>query len=123
MGQKGILLAFVEAMHLIDEKNGPAPARGARLSLHHSRLDILDPGKYGRQRDEIRFKRGGHEPGERGLAHAGEPDEANFGAVAFFEPFFGRDDGQHHCAPSPAEALRKVNLAALGLTVRAAMKG
>ena len=52
VGQKGVLLRLVEAMHLIEKQHRVARAAQAARLLDH-RADILDAGQHGRQRDEF----------------------------------------------------------------------
>lgn len=77
MGQKSVLLAFVEAVHLVHEHDGAllqqTASRGLRLL--HGLADVLDATQYGADGNELCIKGIGHEPGNRGLAHAGRPPE------------------------------------------------
>jgi hypothetical protein len=64
------LLSLVEAVHLVDEDHR-APAR----RLHHlgalDRLaDVLHTTEHRRHGDELRIEGVGHQPRQRGLAHA-----------------------------------------------------
>ena len=45
------------------------PVRCRMLRLLHRRADVLDAGKYRRQRDELTIKRLGRQTRQRGLAH------------------------------------------------------
>ncbi len=55
MGQKGVLLAFVEAVDLIDKEDGGALLRIPQcLGLFHNLPDFLDPGKHGGKEHKVR---------------------------------------------------------------------
>jgi hypothetical protein len=86
MRQEGVLLALVEAVHLVDKDDGAPPAcgrcafqRGALRHLLHRLADVLDAAQHRRHGDELRVKRVGHQPRHGGLAHTGRPpqDAAN----------------------------------------------
>jgi hypothetical protein len=70
VGQEGILLRLVEAMHLVDEQDGAPPLLRHHLGLLHRLADVLDAGKHRRQRDEFGIEAVGHQPRQRGLADA-----------------------------------------------------
>ena len=68
--QEGVLLALVEAMHLVDEDDG-RPARGARRLRPLDRLaDVLDAAEHRRHGDELGVERVGHQARQRRLADA-----------------------------------------------------
>ena len=76
VGQEGILLGLVEAMHLVDEEQGTAARPSQRqLRLGHRLADVLDPRENGGQGDELGVEGVGHQPRQRGLAHPRRPPE------------------------------------------------
>ena len=69
--QERILLRLVEAVDLVDEQDGAARRHAARgLGLGHHGLDVPDAGEHRAERDEVRARRRGDEPGHRRLAGA-----------------------------------------------------
>jgi hypothetical protein len=70
MGQKRILLALVEAMHLVDEDHRAAALRARRLRPLDRIADVLDAAENRRHGDELGIKGVGHEAGQRRLADA-----------------------------------------------------
>jgi hypothetical protein len=92
MRQKGVLLAFVEAVHLVDKDDGAPPAlRLPDAGLLHGLADVLDAAQHGRDGDEVRVKTAGHEPRDGGLAHAGRaPEDAAVRLAGF------KGDAQRH---------------------------
>ncbi len=69
--QEGVLLRLVEAVHFVDEQDGRAPGlRKRRVGARDGVPDVLHARQHGGQRDELGVERVGHEPRERGLAHA-----------------------------------------------------
>jgi hypothetical protein len=70
IGQEGILLRLVEAMHLVDEQDGAAPLLRHHLGLLHRLADVLDAGKHRRERDELGIEAIRHQARQRGLADA-----------------------------------------------------
>jgi len=55
MGQKGILLALVEAVNLVNKEDGWLGALlPERFCLLDDLTDFLDPGKHGGKKDELR---------------------------------------------------------------------
>ena len=69
--QERVLLRLVEAVHFVDEQDRRAARlRERRLGARDRVADVLDAGQHGRQRDELRVERVGHQPRERGLADA-----------------------------------------------------
>src|SRR6218665_2964113 len=75
MGEEGILLALVEAMHLVDKHEGAllhqSIARG--LGALDRRADVLDPAEHGADADELRIERIGHQAPNGGLSHTPRP--------------------------------------------------
>jgi hypothetical protein len=71
VGQEGVLLALVEAVHFIDEQDGLAPRGLVHARPFHRLADFLHPGQHRRDLDEIRVEVMGHEPGQGGFAHTG----------------------------------------------------
>ncbi len=75
MRQEGVLLAFVEAMHLVDEEDGLPAQPQVDASALDGLADFLDAGQHRRDLDEICGEVMGHEPGQGGLADPGRPPE------------------------------------------------
>jgi len=76
MRQKGVLLAFVEAVHLIDEHDGAAIELLARhLRPLDGLADVLDAGHHGGERDHFRVKRIGEQSCQGCFADARRPPE------------------------------------------------
>ncbi len=73
MRQKSILLRLVEAVHFIHEQHG-APRQHGLRALHRL-ADVLHAAEHGRDLDELGVKTFGHQPRQRGLAHAGRAPE------------------------------------------------
>ena len=94
--QKGILLALVEAVHLVDEHDG-APRRQALRRLRGA-LDrvanVLDAAQHRADGDELRVERIGHQPRNRRLARARRPPQD----AAVRPPRLERD-AQWHARP------------------------
>jgi len=72
IGQEGILLGLVEAVHFVDEQDGP-PAVLHRLLLGdlHRLANLLDPGEHGGNRLEMGIGNLGQEPRQGRLAYTG----------------------------------------------------
>ena len=70
--QKRVLLAFVEAVHLIHKHDGALRHQptARRFGLLHSFTNVLDPAQHGTDGDELRIKRIGHQPGDGGFTHS-----------------------------------------------------
>ena len=75
MGQKRILLGFIEAMHFIHKNQGflRVQALCCRLSLIHCRANVFNPAQHRADGNELRIKRTGHEAGNGGFAHTWRP--------------------------------------------------
>ncbi len=86
MRQEGVLLALVEAVHLVDEDDGAAPGRAGcvlqrralrDLGLLHRLPDVLHATEHRADGDELGVERTGHQAGDGGLAGAGRsPQDA-----------------------------------------------
>ena len=74
IGQKRILLRFVEAVHLVEEQHRVARAAQAARLLDH-RTDVLDARKHRRQRDELGMGAGRHQARQRRLAGSRRPPQ------------------------------------------------
>ena len=71
VGQKGILLRLVEAVHLVDKQDrGPAFGLARLLGLRHRGTDVLDPRQHRRQAKELGPGMGGDQARQGGLAGA-----------------------------------------------------
>jgi predicted MPP superfamily phosphohydrolase len=70
VGQEGVLLRLVEAVHLVDETGWCAPAAPCTSACCDRLADVLDPGEHRRQGDELGIEASRHQPRQRGLAHA-----------------------------------------------------
>ena len=74
MGKQGILLGLVEAVHLVDEKDGAvAPFAQPCLGLGHRFADIGHTGQHGVERGKFRAGGVGDDAGQGGLAGARGP--------------------------------------------------
>ena len=74
--QEGVLLALVEAVHLVDEQHAVFPLlRPAALRLGDDLADLLHPGQHRREREEAGVRVRGDEPSQGRLAGAGRPPE------------------------------------------------
>ena len=76
MRQKGVLLAFVEAVHLVhkDQRAPPTLSLG-HLRFFHSLTNVFDPAQHSADGDELRVKRIRHQAGDGGLAGARRPPQ------------------------------------------------
>jgi hypothetical protein len=86
MGQEGVLLALVEAVHLVDENNGAALlqaiARGRRALDRVA--DVLHAAEHRTDAEELRIEGIGHQPRDSGLAGAGRtPQDAGMRLARF----------------------------------------
>ncbi len=70
VGQKGVLLGFVEAVNLIDEENGARVHLGGLRRRGHHLLDLLDAAQDGGELDEAGFRGLGDDLGQGGFAHS-----------------------------------------------------
>jgi hypothetical protein len=76
VGEKGILLAFVETMDFIHENNGGGVALIlGDLGLGHYFPDLLDPGQHRGKERKISAGGSGENPGQGGFAGAGRAPE------------------------------------------------
>ena len=83
VGQKGILLRFVEAVNLVDEDDGARAVLAGAFGVGHDLLDFLDPGEHGGELDELRLGHAGDDLRQRGLAGARRsPEDERTGVVA-----------------------------------------
>jgi hypothetical protein len=99
MRQKGVLLALVEAVHLVDEHQGALLHQPiARNLCPLDRLaDVLDAAQHRADADELRIKRIGHQPRNGGLAHARR--HAPQDAAVRRRPRLERQPAQRHARP------------------------
>ncbi len=93
MRQEGVLLRLVEAVHLVDEDDGRAAGAARGLGALDRLADVLDTGEHGRQHDEIGIHRSGHQPCQRGLAHARRAPQDHRMQVRRFEGHAQRATG------------------------------
>jgi hypothetical protein len=73
--QKRILLALVEAVHLVDEDDRRPTRTSRRLRPLDRLTDVLDAAKHRRHGDELGIEGVGHQPRQRRLAGAGRAPE------------------------------------------------
>ena len=93
VGEDGVLLGLVEAVHLVDEEDGAEVLGGAYLAgLLDGLPEVGDAGGDGGDADEVRFREPGDEPRERRLAGAGGAPEHHGGHLA------GADGALQHVA-------------------------
>ena len=79
MGQKGVLLAFVEAVHLVDKDEGALglQACAGMLGALDRLADVLDTAEHRADADELGLKPLCHQAGDGGFAHPrGPPEDA-----------------------------------------------
>ena len=88
MRQESILLALVEAMNLVDEKHGTAPAlRACVARLVDRSTDVLDAAKHRRHRFEGITRTAGQQTRQRRLAGTGRsPEDHRMQATALDRP-------------------------------------
>ena len=70
VGQKGILLSFVETVNLIDEDDGARAVLTGALGVGHDLLDLFNPGEHGGEFDKLRLGHAGDDLRQRSLARA-----------------------------------------------------
>ncbi len=77
MRQNRVLLAFVEAVHLIHKHDGALRHQptARRFGFLYGFSNVLDPAQHGTDGNELRIKRIGHQPGDGGFARARRPPE------------------------------------------------
>ena len=76
VGQERVLLALVEAVHLVDEEHAIFPVLGAAVfRLRNDPADLLHPGEHRREREKKGVGVGGDEPPQGRLPGAGRPPE------------------------------------------------
>ena len=76
VGQERVLLALVEAMHLVDEENGATAVLSRVLLGHFDGLaNLLDAGEHGGNGLEMRIGDLGQQARQGGLAYARRPPE------------------------------------------------
>jgi hypothetical protein len=94
--QEGVLLALVEAVHLVHEHDGrlALQAIARALGQRHRLADVLDPAQHRADGDELRVERIGHQPRDGGLARARRPPQDAAVRPAGFER-----DAQRHARP------------------------
>ncbi len=90
VGQKHILLALVETVHLVHEQDGAHPAPAVLLGLVDGGADLLDAGGDRREPLDLGLAVVGHQFGQRGLAGAGRPPKDHGVAVASQDRFAQR---------------------------------
>ena len=109
VGEDGVLLGLVEAVHLVDEEDGAEVLGGAYLAGLLDRLpEVGDAGGDGGDADEVRFRESGDEARERRLAGAGRAPEHHGGHLA------GADGALQHVALAEEVALSDVLLERTG---------
>ena len=79
VGQKGILLGFVEAMHLVDEDDGALAGAMRVLGRGHDVLNFADAAEHGAEGDEFGLRAARDQARQSGFAAAGRPPQ-NHGA-------------------------------------------
>ena len=73
MGQKRVLLAFVEAVHLVDKQDRAAPLLAGQLGSLDRLADVFHATEYRADGEELCVKSLGHQPRHGGLAGARRP--------------------------------------------------
>ncbi len=82
VGQEHILLALVEAVHLVHEQDGAHPAPAVLLGLVDGGADLLDAGGHRREPLDLGLAVVGNQFCQRGLAGAGRAPQDHGMAVA-----------------------------------------
>ena len=99
--KEGVLLRLVEAMDLVDEKNGPAAAKAARfLRLGHHRADLLDPREDRAERDELARESTRDQPRQRRLARPRRTPEDDRAQAVVIDGFAQRTAGRRRARPA-----------------------
>ena len=75
MRQKSILLAFVEAVHLVDKNDGSAALALPDLGLFYRFADVFNTAQYGTHGNKLRRKGIGHQPCNGGFAGSRWPPQ------------------------------------------------
>ena len=70
MGQKSVLLRFVETVDFIDKQYGAPALLPGQLGLHHRLADFLNAGEHRRNRQKLGVETAGDNPRQRGFADA-----------------------------------------------------
>src|SRR3989442_38855 len=65
VGQKRILLGFVEAMNFVDEDHRATAHPARPLGVGHHSLDFLDAAEHGAEWDELAMRHTRDDPGQR----------------------------------------------------------
>ena len=81
IGQEGVLLGLVKAVHLIDKQDGAHTAALTRLSPLNGLTDVLDATCHRRDLLEVRLGAAGNDQGKSRFAYARRPPE-NHGVAA-----------------------------------------
>ena len=77
MRQKSVLLAFVEAVHLVHKHDGAlrVQACAGGFGFFYGFADVLDAAQDRADAQKLRVKRVGHQSGDGGFAHARRPPQ------------------------------------------------
>ena len=70
IGEKRILLCFVEAVDLVHKENRPSSVVVGSFSFAHDGLDFLDPRQYRTERDKVRAGHLSNDARQRCLAQS-----------------------------------------------------
>ena len=83
VGEKGVLLGFVEAVHFVHEDDGAGAILAGALGVGHDLLDFLDAAQHRGELDEVGVGHARDDLGQRGFADAGRsPEDERAGIVA-----------------------------------------
>ena len=84
VGQKCILLCFIETMDLVNKNDGARAVLPGPFSVRHDLLYFLDPGQHGGKLNELRLGHVCDDLRQSGLARAWwSPEDERAGIVAF----------------------------------------
>jgi hypothetical protein len=100
MRQERVLLAFVEAVHLIDKHDGAPPLSSSNLRPPDGFADFFHAAQHSADAQKLRVKGAGHQAGNRRLAGARRPPEDATVRLTRFK----RQAQRHACAQQMALA-------------------
>src|SRR5260370_25290721 len=85
VGEKGILLGFVEAVNFVDEDDGAVAGAGFTFSDGHGFLDFLDAGENGAEGNEFGAGQTRDESRQRGFTPAWRSPEKHGAQILVFD--------------------------------------
>ncbi len=82
--KKRVLLRLVEAMHFVDEHNGPLAGARFALGIRHHFFNFLDAGEHRAERNKFRAREPRNQARQRGLAAARRSPEEHGAEIVIF---------------------------------------